>query len=84
MNNRRLLIAAVFHFVHPVEKEKNVTICNETAFQYFFLFITTLCTARYIWSVTAGRCLKDTMDQRESVKTKTGKDRLQKKESAIQ
>ena len=25
MNNRRLLIAAVFHFVHPVEKDKNIT-----------------------------------------------------------
>ena len=33
MNNRRLLIAAVFHFVYPVEKDsyfKNITSCHKT------------------------------------------------------
>ena len=31
MNNRRLLIAAEFHFVHPVEKTvKNITSLHKT------------------------------------------------------
>ena len=31
MNNRRLLIAAEFHFVPPVEKTaKNITSCHKT------------------------------------------------------
>ena len=30
MNNRRLLIAAEFYFVHPVEKVKNITSWHKT------------------------------------------------------
>ena len=33
MNNRSLLIAAVFHFMHPVEKDRkklNISSCQKT------------------------------------------------------